>query len=97
MQFVDKLKLSENVKCETTEDKCDETENTVKEPDEEDKEEVVKVVAQKGVSITRALIMFGFESWSALEPGNYCLIQFQIFLINFCISAFRMLQPNFTF
>ena len=65
---------SENVNCTTTEDKCDETENTAKEPDEEDKEEVVKVVAQKGVSITRALIMFGFESWSALEPGNYCFI-----------------------
>ena len=37
---------------------------------ENDKEEAVKVVAQKGVSITRALIMFGFESWSALEPGK---------------------------
>ena len=40
------------------------------EANEEDKEEGIKVVAQKGVSITRALIMFGFESWSALEPGN---------------------------
>ena len=44
--------------------------NIENEANEEDKEEGIKVVAQKGVSITRALIMFGFESWSALEPGN---------------------------
>ena len=44
--------------------------NTENEANEEEKEEGIKVVAQKGVSITRALIMFGFESWSALEPGN---------------------------
>ena len=52
------------------------------EANEEDKEEGIKVVAQKGVSITRALIMFGFESWSALEPGNW-----KSFIIDF-ISVF---------
>ena len=63
---------SESVNFETTEDNASETESTTKEATEDDKEERTVKVAQKGVSITRALIMFGFESWSALEPGNCC-------------------------
>lgn len=29
-----------------------------------------KEVAKKGISITRALISFGYENWIALEPGS---------------------------
>ena len=61
---------SESISCETAEEKTNNIEAETKDENEQDNEEVVKVVAQKGVSITRALIMFGFESWSALEPGK---------------------------
>ena len=38
-------------------------ENEVDEPIEERK-------AKKSLSITRALVLFGFDSWKALEPGK---------------------------
>ena len=38
-------------------------ENEVEEPTEERK-------AKKSLSITRALVLFGFDSWKALEPGK---------------------------
>ena len=70
------LSISEDsgISVETRNDEANEEKSNIdnieNEANEEDKEEGIKVVAQKGVSITRALIMFGFESWSALEPGN---------------------------
>lgn len=33
-----------------------------------------KAEAKKGISITRALLKFGFHSWIELEPGNHFLI-----------------------
>ena len=38
-------------------------ENEADEPNEERK-------AKKSLSITRALVLFGFDSWKALEPGK---------------------------
>ena len=37
-----------------------------------------KEVAKKGISITRALISFGYENWIALEPGSifYVFLQY---------------------
>ena len=37
-----------------------------------------KEVAKKGISITRALISFGYENWIALEPGSifYVCLQY---------------------
>ena len=34
-------------------------------------EEEVNMVTKKGLSITRALVLFGYESWTALEPRKY--------------------------
>ena len=43
--------------------------------EEESKEDAAfakrRAEAKKGISITRALITFGFENWIALEPGKY--------------------------
>ena len=46
---------------------------TIDEEDKHEEEELAKrkAEAKKGISITRALITFGFESWIALEPGTY--------------------------
>ena len=30
--------------------------------------EGIKTISKKGISITRALVLFGYESWTALEP-----------------------------
>ena len=52
---------------------CTEEENNGQEKEVIDGEEVnnedVMTVSKKGISITRALILFGYESWTALEPG----------------------------
>ena len=36
-----------------------------------------KEVAKKGISITRALISFGYENWIALEPGSILFVFLQ--------------------
>ena len=36
--------------------------------------ETTKKQAKNSISITRALIVFGYESWLALEPGEYELV-----------------------
>ena len=36
-----------------------------------------KEVAKKGISITRALISFGYENWIALEPGSIFYVSLQ--------------------
>ena len=33
--------------------------------------EGIKTISKKGISITRALVLFGYESWTALEPCKY--------------------------
>ena len=37
---------------------------------EEEQQENTKERTKKSMSITRALILFGYESWIALEPGT---------------------------
>ena len=37
-----------------------------------------KEVAKKGISITRALISFGYENWIALEPGSILVYLYNI-------------------
>ena len=43
-----------------------------KEEEKREQEQLAKrrAEAKKGISITRSLITFGFESWIAFEPGN---------------------------
>ena len=42
-----------------------------KEQDDENKDEIKPEVKKvQGISITRSLVLFGYESWVALEPGE---------------------------
>ena len=36
--------------------------------------EGIKTISKKGISITRALVLFGYESWTASEPCKYCAL-----------------------
>ena len=79
-----KLKLKtlsdEQAKCDeatnvATTTTCDVEEDNgpgIEKPDgnEVDNEEVEKV-SKKGISITRSLVLFGYESWTALEPCKF--------------------------
>ena len=44
---------------------------TEKQDDEEGNTEGAKVVSKKGISLTRSLVLFGYESWNELEPGRF--------------------------
>ena len=49
------------------------TNNAIKETkDNEDKQQAKRrAKAKKGFSVTRALLIFGHESWITFEPGKY--------------------------
>ena len=47
-----------------------------KQDDEEGNSEGAKVVSKKGISLTRSLVLFGFESWNELEPGRFIFSDF---------------------
>ena len=34
-------------------------------------ENKIKIATIKGLSITKALVIMGFDDWKELEPGNY--------------------------
>ena len=59
----------EDVSTKDDADKEDETK--VEETEEEKAFAKRRAEAKKGISITRALITFGFENWIALEPGTH--------------------------
>ena len=70
------VKTSENE--EDVENKVGDTteNNTIKETEDNEAKQQAKrrAEAKKGISITRALITFGHESWIAFEPGKYKLL-----------------------
>ena len=47
-----------------------------KQDDEEGTIEGAKVVSKKGISLTRSLVLFGYESWNELEPGKFIFSYF---------------------
>ena len=70
----DETKDNEDNTCqENDETEIDEEAVRKKEEEKREQEELAKrkAEAKKGISITRSLITFGFESWIAFEPGNH--------------------------
>ena len=51
-----------------------------------------KEVAKKGISITRALISFGYENWIALEPGSILYV-----FLQYCHGKFTLHKIMFGF
>ena len=60
------------VSNETSGDKeIDTTENSPRTSEKEENAETVQErKSKRGISITRALVLFGYDSWVALEPGK---------------------------
>jgi len=79
----------------STKDEADKEEETKEEENKEDEAFAKRrAEAKKGISITRALITFGFENWIALEPGTHLNISIHFLFILFTISTSLLCSQN---